>query len=168
MVTDKDKLLVDATKSHRERLDAAYVFGKFDQRRKVQNNRGRFIGSCVLAAVACVGCFGTAFVINMLDNQKETKAIAAFRSAIESAPLQPGDEYIEIPDSDYLIDRNTGDTIDPKTGFVVDPETGIATDPNGKKIDTRINWYLDLETGYYTDPETKVTIDPETLKPIRD
>jgi hypothetical protein len=168
MVTDKDKLLVEATKSHRERLDAAYVFGKFEERRKVQNNRGRLIGSIVLGAVACIGCFGTAFVLNILADQKETKAIESFRSAIASNPLEPGDDYIDKPDSDYLIDRNTGDTIDPETGFVVDEKTGIATDPQGHKIDTRIGWYVDLKTGYYTDPESDVTIDPRTLKPVRD
>ena len=166
MATDKDKLLVEATKTHRARLNAAYVFGNFDERRKVQTNRGRFIASFVIAAIACVGCFGTAFVINLLTEQKEQKAIEAFRKATQANPMKPDENYKKDPSGEYLINKHTGRVIDPKTGFTVDPETGIATDEQGRKIDTRTHWFINVETGNYTDPKTGVTINPDTLEVV--
>lgn len=163
---DYDQTLLESTRTHRDRLTAAFVHGAQRDRRKVNNNLRRLTGSIILGAVICAGCLGTGFVLNIIETQREDKAIAAFRSAIASSPLQAGDGLVEDEETGYLIDTATSELIDPRTGFIVDPTTGWATDPQGRTIDPRTGWYIDPETGYYTDPETDVTIDPETLEVI--
>lgn len=164
---DHDKTLISTTRTRRNRLAAAVAYGT-GTRRPVNTNVKRFIGSVVLAAVAGVGCLGFSFVINLLDSQKEEEAIASYREAIASAPIEPGNGFREDEDTGFLVNSDTGEIIDPKTGWEIDPETGMATDPQGRTVDPRTNWYVDLETGYYTDPETGVTIDPDTQQVVEE
>lgn len=162
---DRDKILVDTSKAHRSRLVAAFVHGPHENRRPVNNNLKRFLGSVVLAAVIGVGCVGFSFVMGHLDGNREEEAITSFREAQSQNPLQPdGETLIEDPEeSGLLIDTETEEYIDPRTGFVVDPETGLAEDPEGNLVDTRTGWYYEPDTGYYTDPESGVTVDPVNL-----
>jgi len=163
---DYDQTLLESTRTHRDRLTSAFVHGEQRDRRKVNNNLRRLTGSVILGAVICAGCLGTGFVLNIIQTQREDKAVAAFRSAIASSPMQPGDGLVKDEESGFLIDTATEEFIDPRTGFVVDPVTGWATDPQGRTIDTRTGWYVDAETGYYTDPQSDVTIDPETFEVV--
>lgn len=165
---DIDRQLLETTRTRRERLGSALVFGGQDRRRPLVNNIRRFIGSIVLTAVICVGCLGFSFVMNILDTNNQEKALQSFRSAMASNPIQPGNGLEEVEDSPFLYDPKNDEYIDPQTGFVVDPKTDLATDPQGRIIDSRIDWYYDPETGYYTDPETGITIDPESMTIVED
>lgn len=159
---DYDQTLIESTRTHRGRLGAAFVYGAQTDRRPVNGNLRRLIGSVILGAVICAACLGTGFVLNILQTQKETKAITAYRQAIAANPLQPGDGLVEDENSGYLLSTETGRLIDPRTGFVVDPVTGWAEDPQGRTIDPRTGWFVDPVTGHLTDPATGVTIDPDT------
>ncbi|KJQ54617.1 hypothetical protein [Microbacterium sp. SA39] len=163
---DYDQTLLESTRTHRDRLTAAFVHGEQRDRRTVNNNLRRLTGSIILGAVICAACLGTGFVLNIIQTQREDKAVAAFRSAVAGNPIPPGDDLIEDEESGYLLDTATFELIDPRTGFVVDPATGWATDPQGRTVDTRTGWYVDPRTGHYTDPDTGVTIDPETLEVV--
>ena len=165
-MTDLDVTLIESTKTHRSRLVSAFVHGEREHRRRVKNNAGRLVGSVVVAAVACAGCLGTAFVLDLLERQREEAAVASFREALESNPLPASDERPLDEETGLLRDTETGALIDPKTGFTVDPDTMLATDPQGRTIDPRIGWYYDEETGHYTDPESGITVDPGTLEVV--
>ncbi|MFJ2367743.1 hypothetical protein [Microbacterium sp. NPDC087665] len=139
------------------------MHGAQRNRRVVNSNLRRLTGSIILGAVLCAACLGTGFVLNILQTQREDKAVAAYRAAIEASPLESGEGLLEDEDSGLLIDTSTGTLIDPRTGFVIDPDTGWATDPQGRIIDPRTGWFVDVDTGLRTDPATGVTIDPDTL-----
>jgi len=165
---DQDRILLETTKTHRDRLASALAFGSLDRRRRVNSNVRRFVGSIVLAAVAGVACLGFSFVVDLLQDRREDQAIAAFRAALATNPIQPTDEMPADETTGFLVDPDSGDLIDPQTGFAVDRRTGLARDPDGNTIDPRIDWYLDAGTGYYTDPATGVTIDPRTLRVVEE
>ena len=55
---DRDKILVEATRTRRQRLMSALTFGGLPDRRTVTDNIGRFVGSAVLAAAIGAGCLG--------------------------------------------------------------------------------------------------------------
>ena len=167
-MTDPDRVLIETTRTHRHRLASALAFGPLDQRRPVNTNLRRFVGSVVLAAVAGVGCLGFSFVVDILQDRREEQAIAAFRAALATNPIQPTAEMPEDPATGFLEDPWSDDLIDPQTGFVVDRETGLARDPAGRTIDPRLDWYLDPDTGLYTDPASGITIDPRTLTVVEE
>lgn len=163
---DYDQILIESTRTHRERLSAAFVYGEQTNRRPVNNNLRRFTGSVICGAVACAIFLGTGFVLNILRTQDETEAIAAFRAAVAANPIPAGNGLVEDEPTGFLRNTQTGELIDPRTGFVVDPATGLATDPEGRSVDPRTGWYVDEETGNYTDPESGLTIDPDTLQVV--
>ena len=165
-MTDRDRIVIESTRTHRARLAAALSFGPLEHRRSVNTNIRRFIGSIVLAAVAGVGCLGFSFVVHLLDDKRETQALTAFRAALAAHPITPSDQMPLDPATGFLQDSATGNLIDPQTGFVVDRETGLARDPDGNVIDPRTGWFIDLESGHYTDPATGITIDPTTLSVV--
>ncbi|MDN5559092.1 MAG: hypothetical protein L0G23_06605 [Ruaniaceae bacterium] len=163
---DYDQTLIESTRTHRERLAAAFVYGPQEARRPVRNNLRRIMGSMILGAVICAICLGTGFVLNYMQTQRETKALTSYREAIASNPLQPGDGLVDDEETGFLLDTRTGDLIDPRTRFVVDPLTGWAIDPQGRTLDPRTGWYVDPLTGNFTDPDTGITIDPNTLEVV--
>ncbi len=65
-MANRDSILLETVRAHRERLLAAFLFGELDERRPAGDNVKRLIGSAVLAAVACAGCVGFAFVVSIL------------------------------------------------------------------------------------------------------
>lgn len=73
MANDRDAVLLETVKTHRSRLAAAFLFGELPERRIVNDNIRRFIGGVILAAVACAGCVGFAFVTNILAQQAEAR-----------------------------------------------------------------------------------------------
>ena len=166
-MTDRDQILIASTRVHRGRLASALAFGTLDRRRQVNTNVRRFIGSVVLAAVAGVGCLGFSLVMHLMQQNKNTQALASYRAALAANPLQPTAGQTADATTGYLVDQATGKVVDPKTGYPVSPRTGMATDPQGRTIDPRTGWYVDLSTGNYTDPATGVTIDPDTQQVVK-
>ena len=162
-----DQILIDTTRTHRERLGSALAYGPLEERRKPNTNGRRALGSVIAAAVICAVCVGTSFVVDLLGRQREEQAVAAFRAALAANPLKPGGDWVQDPDTGFLRNRRTGLTVDPQTGYVVDARSGLSKDPQGRLIDPRIDWYIDPETGYYTDPATGLTIDPKTQQIVR-
>jgi uncharacterized membrane protein YebE (DUF533 family) len=66
---NSDSILLESVSTHRRRLRQAFVLGQLADRRLVNDNVKRFIGSVVLAAVVGVGCLGYSFVTNALAQQ---------------------------------------------------------------------------------------------------
>lgn len=69
MPRNSDSILLESVSTHRRRLRQAFVLGRLADRRLVNDNVKRFIGSVVLAAVVGVGCLGYSFVTNALAQQ---------------------------------------------------------------------------------------------------
>jgi len=62
MANNRDTILLETVKTHRARLLAAFLYGELSERRVVNDNVKRLLGSIVLAAVVCTGCVGFALV----------------------------------------------------------------------------------------------------------
>lgn len=161
------QVLIETTRTHRNRLGSALAYGELEERRTPNTNRLRVLGSIVVAAVICAVLVGTSFVMNLLSTQKEEQAVAAFRTALAANPLKPGGDWVQDEPTGFLRNKHTGVLVDPQTGYLVDRRTGLSKDPRGRLIDPRIDWYIDPETGYYTDPATGLTIDPRTQQIVR-
>lgn len=161
---DRDRVLLESTRTHRERVGAAVLFGALDERRGVPTNVRRFVGSVVLAAVACVGCVGFSFVADLLEQRREDQAVASLRAAMAANPLVESSDLVADPGSGLLRDVQTGELVDPRTGFAVDRRTGMLVDPGGRLVDPRTGWFVDAETGNLTDPSSGVTVDPVTMR----
>lgn len=69
MPRNSDSILLESVATHRRRLRQAFVLGRLADRRLVNDNVKRFIGSVVLAAVVGVGCLGYSFVTDALAQQ---------------------------------------------------------------------------------------------------
>jgi len=165
---DRDQILLESTRTHRERVSSALMFGALDQRRAVPTNLGRFVGSVVLAAVAGVGCLGFSFVKDQLDSRRETSAVESLTAALAANPLTASEYLVEDEASGYLRDQRTGQLIDPRTGFPVDESTGYVRSPDGRWIDPRTSWYVDPASGYLTDPSSGVTVDPVSMRVVEE
>jgi hypothetical protein len=164
---ESDQILIETSRTHRQRLGAALAYGALEDRRRANTNGRRALGSIVVAAVACAACVATSFVVDLLTRQREEQAITAFRAALAANPLKPGGDWVQDDSTGFLRNTRTGLVVDPQTGFVVDPRSGLSRDPGGRLIDPRIDWYVDPNTGYYTDPATGLTIDPKTQQIVR-
>ncbi|WP_209560342.1 hypothetical protein [Frigoribacterium sp. PvP032] len=84
MPQNSDSLLLESVATHRARLRSAFLLGWLVDRRQVNDNVKRFVGSVVLAAVACVGCVGYSFVVDALARQAAERAAQS-----SSAPAVP-------------------------------------------------------------------------------
>lgn len=84
MPQNSDSLLLESVATHRARLRSAFLLGWLVDRRQVNDNVRRFVGSVVLAAVACVGCVGYSFVVDALARQAAERAAQS-----SSAPAAP-------------------------------------------------------------------------------
>lgn len=80
MADETDAVLLEAVRTHRSRLRGAFLLGELAERRSVEDNVKRVVGSIVLAAVVCAGCVGTSFVLHALA-QQEAAATAATGAA---------------------------------------------------------------------------------------
>jgi hypothetical protein len=72
---ETDAVLLEAVRTHRARLRGAFLLGELAERREVNDNVKRMIGSLVLAAVVCAGCVGTALVLHALATQQTTSSV---------------------------------------------------------------------------------------------
>lgn len=68
MPENHDTILLESVRTHRVRLRGAFLIGALAERRVVNDNVKRLVGSMVLAAVVCAGCVGTAIVLTAIQN----------------------------------------------------------------------------------------------------
>jgi hypothetical protein len=80
-----DDVRVESVTAHRKRLRQAFLLGRLDQRRDIDNGIGAVIASIVIAAVACAGCVGFSFVSEALA-QSSTPAPSPAASGPAASP----------------------------------------------------------------------------------
>ena len=165
---DRDQVLLESTRTHRDRVASAVLFGTLDARRKAPTNARRFVGSVVLAAVACVGCLGFSFVVDLLDQRRQNQAVESLTAAMAANPLPESEDLVAEPGTGFLRDARTGRLVDPRTGFEVDEATGYVRSPDGRLRDPRTGWYVDPGSGHLTDPASGVTVDPSTMRVVEE
>ncbi|MDM8084214.1 hypothetical protein QUV83_05505 [Cellulomonas cellasea] len=165
---DRDQVLLESTRTHRERVASAVLFGALDARRKAPTNGRKFVGSVVLAAVACVGCLAFSFVVDLLDERRQDQAVASLAAAMAANPLPETDELVSDPETGFLRETRTGRLVDPRTGFEVDEDTGYVRNPEGRLVDPRTGWFVDPASGLLTDPATGVTVDQSTMRVVEE
>jgi hypothetical protein len=86
MPLSHDTILLETVRTRRARLRSALVHGGPAERRVLTENLTRFVGSLVLAAVACAGCVGFAVVAGILAARGPAGAPApAYPSATVSS-----------------------------------------------------------------------------------
>ena len=81
MADETDAVLLEAVRTHRGRLRGAFLLGELAERRAVEDNVKRVVGSLVLAAVVCAGCVGTSLVLHALAEQEASAAAASTGAA---------------------------------------------------------------------------------------
>lgn len=165
---DHDEILLESTRTHRQRVASAVLFGALDERRAAPTNARRFVVSVVLAAVAGVGCLGFSFVVDLLGQRRETQAVESLAAAMAANPLPEREGLVADPETGFLREADTGRLIDPRTGFEVDERTGYVRTPDGRLRDPRTGWYVDPGTGHLTDPASGVTVDPSTMSVVEE
>jgi len=73
MPDHRDRTLIEEARTQRMRLGSALLHGRIDERRTVNDNVGRFVGSLIVAALACAVCVGISFVTDLLERQAAEK-----------------------------------------------------------------------------------------------
>lgn len=73
MANNRDTILLETVRTHRARLLAAFLFGTLTERRVVNDNVKRLIGSVVLGAVICTVCVGYSLVTSLIAKQNANK-----------------------------------------------------------------------------------------------
>lgn len=81
MSKHEDQALLEAVRTHRERLRGAFLFGSLGTRRSSATLVNRLVASVVLAAVACAGCVGVSFVSSVLEQQKARSSVVGTQPA---------------------------------------------------------------------------------------
>jgi hypothetical protein len=66
------------------RLGSALLYGRLEERRTVNDNVKRIMGSLVVAAIACAVCVGVSFVVQLLADRAATPTSAP--AVIGAAP----------------------------------------------------------------------------------
>jgi hypothetical protein len=66
MPLSHDTILLETVRTRRVRLRSALLHGGLAQRRVVNDNVRRVVGSLVVAAVLCAGCVGFALVTSLI------------------------------------------------------------------------------------------------------
>ena len=74
MPNNRDTILLETVKTHRARLQSAFLYGELADRRLGQDNLKRLLGSVVLAAVVCTGCVGFALITSLIATQAARQA----------------------------------------------------------------------------------------------
>lgn len=69
----RDRTLIEEARTQRMRLGSALLHGRIDERHTVNDNVGRFVGSLIVAALACAVCVGISFVTDLLERQADEK-----------------------------------------------------------------------------------------------
>jgi hypothetical protein len=77
----RDRTLIEEARTQRMRLGATLLHGRVEERRTVNDNLRRFVGSLVVAALACAVCVGISFVSDLLARQAAEKAPSSSAAA---------------------------------------------------------------------------------------
>lgn len=89
MPDQQDTTIIEAARTQRMRLGSALLYGRLDERRTVNDNIKRFIGSVIVAALACAVCVGISFVSDLLATQAAEKAAQEQAQSMQIAPAIP-------------------------------------------------------------------------------
>ncbi|GAA3638960.1 hypothetical protein GCM10022200_22940 [Microbacterium awajiense] len=81
MADHRDTALIEQARIQRQRLAAALLYGRIDERRTVNDHAKRLMGSLILAAVACAVCVGISFVADLLTGQAQAAPAAVSTAA---------------------------------------------------------------------------------------
>lgn len=92
MSRHEDQALLEAVKTHRDRLHGAFLGGSSGVRRGVKTLTGRLIGSLVIAAIICAVCVGVSFVLSVLPTLKKTPAAPVTPTSGQVAQSIQGEE----------------------------------------------------------------------------
>ena len=87
MPLSHDTILLETVRTRRARLHSALLHGGLPQRRPVDDNVRRVVGSLVAGAVACAGCVGVAVVGGVLADRDAGRGTPT-RPAV-TAPAEP-------------------------------------------------------------------------------
>lgn len=87
MPLSHDTILLETVRTRRLRLQSALLHGGPAQRRAVNDNVRRVVGSLVVAAVLCAGCVGFALVTSLIPART---GIVGRPPAVPSATVTPG------------------------------------------------------------------------------
>lgn len=80
MPDQRDTVLIEQARLQRNRLGAALLHGRIEERRTVNDHMRRLVGSIIVAAVACAVCVGISFVTDLLSDQASAAPAGAVRS----------------------------------------------------------------------------------------
>lgn len=91
MPDQRDTVLIEQAKIQRMRLGSALLYGHIGERRTVNDNLRRLMGSIIFAAVACAVCVGVSFVTDLLSKQAQaaSAAVSAPASLAQPALAEP-------------------------------------------------------------------------------
>ena len=90
MPLSHDTILLETVRTRRLRLRSALLHGGPAQRRAVEDNVRRVVGSLVAAAVLCAGCVGFAVVTSLLPARTGGSSIVGPRPAATTpGPVVP-------------------------------------------------------------------------------
>jgi hypothetical protein len=90
MPDQRDVVLIEQAKIERMRLGSALLYGHIGERRTVNDNMRRLIGSLIVAAVACAVCVGVSFVVQLLSDRADAAPPASAPYSVDSpAALTP-------------------------------------------------------------------------------
>ncbi len=93
MPDQRDTVLIEQAKIERMRLGSALLYGHIDERRTVNDNMRRLIGSLIIAAVACAVCVGVSFVVQLLADRADAATPASAPYSVSS----PVASLLELP-----------------------------------------------------------------------
>jgi hypothetical protein len=89
MPLSHDTILLETVRTRRVRLQSALLHGGLAQRRVVNDNVRRVLGSLVAAAVLCAGCVGFALVTSLIATRGGSP-VTGRPPAVSPAPAVPG------------------------------------------------------------------------------
>ncbi len=86
MSRHEDQAMLEAVRTHRDRLLAAFVFGRLGSRRVASTLVNRLLVGVVLAAVACAACAGVAFTMNVIQQQAKAPSSGSTPTSMSQPP----------------------------------------------------------------------------------
>lgn len=89
MPLSHDTILLETVRTRRVRLLSALLHGGLAQRRLVNDNVRRMIGSLVAAAVVCAGCVGFALVMSLVPARTGGGPTVGRPAAVSPGPGAP-------------------------------------------------------------------------------
>jgi len=83
-----DQALLEAVRTHRERLRGAFLFGSLGSRRSSSTLIGRLIGSMIAATIAVAVCAGVSFAISVIPKHSTPATVTP--SPVGTTPSPTG------------------------------------------------------------------------------